>query len=85
MKKVSQTPGQLYACKQVNDRVNTNVSPSDPKSFSQTGSAESLIRGVTYTREEMEHEHRANVPIVPYEVFEQFMIQHGAVLVEEAV
>lgn len=45
---------------------------------------ESPIQGMTFTREEMEHEHKTNLAAIPYETFERVMVQHGgAILVEE--
>lgn len=44
---------------------------------------ESPIWGMTFTKEEMQHEHKVNLAAIPYETFERVMVRHGAILVEE--
>lgn len=74
-----------------------SVSKQNPGMTSYTGNSilhrtqkntpdnEPAIRGIRVTKEDLQIGHRQNVPVIPYEIFEQVMLNRGFVLINEVV
>lgn len=43
----------------------------------------SPVSGMVWTREELRQEHRANLPVIPYEVFERVVVRNGVIIADE--
>jgi len=51
--------------------------------LSQNQKKQSPVAGMTFTREELHQEHRANMAAIPYEIFERVVVRFGAIISDE--
>ena len=71
------------ACKQNPGMTSYTGNSVLSRTLKNTPPQEHAIRGMEFTKEDMQHVHRANLAAIPYEIFERVMVRHGAILVEE--